>query len=95
MNDHEKLNGTEAGKTAQELDAKDGTVDGYISASVWNAYADEHGGQHVQKEIQVKEAMNSITNYSIKEAQEKVRAEKEALPTDGEGNAQVKPKMGL
>lgn len=63
----ELLNKTEAGQKALELDKADGKQDGKISASVWNEYAKAHGGNEIQDEINVVDAMNSITTYMVRE----------------------------
>ena len=62
------VNTTQAGAIAKELDAKDGKKDGQISASVWNAYAAEHGGKSVKNSISLIDATNSITTYMVREA---------------------------
>ena len=62
------LNKTLAGQIAQKLDAADGTKDGKIEKSVWDAFAQEHGGKTVNEFIDVETAMNSITTYVIKGA---------------------------
>ncbi len=46
-----------------ELDAMDGKKDGFISADIWNKYADEHGGKHIKSRIGAKNAMASIEIY--------------------------------
>ena len=89
------LETTSAGKKAKELDKADGVEDGKISASVWNKYAKEHGGKTIKKEISVNDAMNSITTYSVQEAQNKVKAQKAALEKETEGGAKQPPEMGL
>lgn len=62
------LFGTEAGQMAMEMDAADGARDGFISASVWNAYAEGHEGRTpITDKISTKDAMNSITTYMIRE----------------------------
>ena len=43
MNIDSLKNGTISGKISQELDAKDGVVDGKIKASVWNEFVDKIG----------------------------------------------------
>lgn len=58
---------TEAGKIAMELDGADGKYDGKISASVWNKYADAHGGKHIKTSISVHKALDSITTYTVRE----------------------------
>lgn len=67
------LVGTEAGTKATELDKTDGKIDGKISASVWNNYVKElfdtpeEAEKHfVQNEIDIVDAMNSITTYKSK-----------------------------
>lgn len=59
------INNTEAGSIAKELDAQDGSVDGRISASVWNEYIDKWGGGHVKENISIKDATNIITKYMV------------------------------
>ena len=63
----ENLNKTEAGQKALELDKADGKQDGKISANVWNEYAKGYGGNEIQNEINVVDAMNSITTYMVRE----------------------------
>ena len=63
------LFGTEAGQMALEM-YEAGGVNGRISASVWNAYAEGHEGRTTISEngsISVFDAMNSITTYMIRE----------------------------
>ena len=60
------LNSTLAGKIAQKLDAADGTKDGKIQKSIWDAFAQEYGGKTVNEFIEVGDAMNSITTYAVK-----------------------------
>ena len=62
------LNKTIAGQIAQKLDAADGTKDGKINASIWNEFAQEHGGKTIKESIDVEAAMNSITTYAVKGA---------------------------
>ena len=62
------LNKTIAGQIAQKLDAADGTKDGKINASIWNEFAQEHGGKTIKESIDVETAMNSITTYVVKGA---------------------------
>ena len=62
------LNGTLAGKIAQKLDAADGTKDGKIEKSIWDAFAQEHGGKTIKEFIDVESAMKSITTYVVKNA---------------------------
>lgn len=60
------LNTTSAGMIAQKLDAKDGTKDGNIKASIWNDFIKEIGtGKEVDEFISVEDAMKSITKYVI------------------------------
>lgn len=86
---------TSAGQKAQELDKADGVVDGEISASVWNKYANEHGGKSIKNKISVNDAMNSITKYEVSEAKQKVDAQKTALENKNEDGEQQAPEMGL
>ncbi len=62
------LNSTLAGQIAQKLDAADGTKDGKIEKSIWDAFAKEHGGKTIKESIDVESAMNSITTYVVKGA---------------------------
>ena len=39
------LNSTLAGQIAQNLDVADGTKDGKIEKSIWDAFVQEHGGK--------------------------------------------------
>ena len=89
------LETTSAGQKAKELDKADGVEDGKISASVWNKYAKEHGGKTIKKEISVNDAMNSITTYSVQEAQNKAKNQKEALENKTEDGTKQPPEMGL
>ena len=89
------LETTSAGQKAKELDKADGVEDGKISASVWNKYAKEHGGNTIKIEISVNDAMNSITTYSVQEAQNKAKNQKEALENKTEDGTKQPPEMGL
>ena len=89
------LETTSAGQKAKEVDKADGVEDGKISASVWNKYAKEHGGKTIKKEISVNDAMNSITTYSVQEAQNKAKNQKEALENKTEDGTKQPPEMGL
>lgn len=89
------LHETSAGQKAQELDKADGAADGKISASVWNKYAKEHGGNTIKNEISVNDAMNSITNYEVKNAKNKVTEKKLALENKNENGTNQAPNMGL
>lgn len=62
------LNGTIAGQIAQRLDAKDGSKDGKIEASIWNDFVKDKGGKEVKEFINVVDAMNSITTYAVRNA---------------------------
>lgn len=64
------LKETDAGQKALELDKADGKHDGKISANVWNEYAKGYGGNEIQNEINVIDAMNSITTYMVREETE-------------------------
>ena len=61
------LNTTSAGMIAQKLDAKDGTKDGKIEASIWKDFIKEigTGNDNVDEFITVENAMKSITKYVI------------------------------
>lgn len=90
------LNETDAGLKAQELDKADGKQDGKISANIWNEYAKEHGGNEIQNEISVIDAMNSITTYSVKEQTEAKKAHMEELRALAEQEPEsVEPQFGL
>ncbi len=96
----ENLRKTEAGQKALELDKADGKYDGKISASVWNEYAKGYGGNEIQNEIDVVDAMNSITTYSVRaEARERQadieRTQQEALEDFSEHNNEKKIDFGL
>ena len=86
---------TSAGQKSKELDKADGVEEGKKSASVWNKYAKEHGGKTIKKEISVNDAMNSITTYSVQEAQNKAKNQKEALENKTEDGTKQPPEMGL
>lgn len=60
------LNSTLAGQIAQKLDAKDGSKDGKISASIWNEFVAGKGGKEINEFIDVEQAMKSITTYAVK-----------------------------
>ena len=89
------LNETSAGLKAQELDKADGVRDGKISASVWNKYAKEHGGNTIKNEISVNDAMNSITNYEVRNAKNKVTEKKITLENKNDDGTNQAPDMGL
>ena len=95
MESMENLDSTSAGQKAKKLDKADGIEDGKISATVWNKYAKEHGGKIIKNEISVNDAMNSITTYSVQEAQKKAKAQKEALVDKSEDGTKQPPQMGL
>ena len=52
------LNKTLAGQIAQKLDAADGTKDGKINASIWNEFAQEHGGKTINESIEEYNLLN-------------------------------------
>ncbi len=92
------LNKTIAGQIAQKLDAADGTKDGKINASIWNEFAQEHGGKTIKESIDVETAMNSITTYVVKGAKSAGKAvndlaqewfNKDYAPASGSGSAPV------
>ena len=92
------LNKTIAGQIAQKLDAADGTKDGKINASIWNEFAQEHGGKTIKESIDVETAMNSITTYVVKGAGKAGKAvndlaqewlNKDYAPASGSGSAPV------
>jgi hypothetical protein len=66
MMDINKISGTLAGQIAQKLDAADGKKDGKISASVWNAFVKDKGGEQIQGSISIASATSLITTYSNK-----------------------------
>ena len=66
----QNLRETDAGKKAIELDKADGKQDGKISANIWNEFVKEYGGNEIQNEINVIDAMNSITTYMVREETE-------------------------
>lgn len=60
-----------AGKVSQDilvqaLDAKDGKVDGKISASVWNEFVKDKGGKTIKNFINSTNAEKSISTYLAK-----------------------------
>ena len=92
------LNNTSAGQIAQKLDAADGTKDGKINASIWNKFAQEHGGKTIKESIDVETAMNSITTYVVRGAKSAGKAvndlaqewlNKDYAPASGSGSAPV------
>ena len=92
------LNSTLAGQIAQKLDAADGTKDGKINASIWNEFAQEHGGKTIKESIDVETAMKSITSYVVKGAGKAGKAvndlaqewlNKDYAPASGSGSAPV------
>lgn len=64
------LKETDAGQKALELDKADGKQDGKISANIWNEFVKDYGGNEIQNEINVIDAMNSITTYMVREETE-------------------------
>lgn len=68
------INGTLAGRMAQELAASDNNKnDGYIDGSVWNKFVQKIGTGNTINEnskISVERAMKSITTYSLRKAKE-------------------------
>ncbi|MBO5739114.1 hypothetical protein J6R97_07215 [bacterium] len=64
------LNGTAAGKKAQELrdkSPKDYKERNLVAPSVWNEYVDSIGrpNKHITSYMTISEAMNSIVTYSV------------------------------
>ena len=95
--DFKNLSGTAAGnealKMAQQSNRQYGTEPGYITAEVWNPYAEAHGGKKISGTISVKDAMNSITTYTIREQTEAKRAEQEELQANSETGQ--RPEQGI
>ena len=92
----ENLKNTKAGQRALELDKADGKQDGKISANVWNEYAKAHSGKEIQNEINVIDAMNSITTYSVREQTEVKKAELEQMKNLSEKDVESsEPKFGV
>jgi len=91
----ENLNGTAAGKKAQEL--RDKSPDDYrernlVAPSVWNEYVDSIGrsDKHITSYMTISDAMDSIVTYSVQDAAEAKKSEREQL-TEGKET----PSMGL
>lgn len=49
---------------AKELDKKDGNTDNKISASIWNSYVADKGGNTIKHSISLENAIKSITVYA-------------------------------
>ena len=63
------LDTTLAGKMAKELDAKDGKIDGFINAKIWNVFIDAiETGNKIKHQISIERAMDSITTYCLRKA---------------------------
>ena len=70
------LNGTIAGKKAQELRDKspeDYKTRNLVAPSVWNEYVDSIGrsDKHINSYMTISEAMNSIVTYSVQDKAKK------------------------
>ena len=63
-----KINSTQAGQIAKQLDKKDGYEDGKISASIWNEFVADKGGKEIKYSITLENAMKSISTYLYKNA---------------------------
>lgn len=72
-----KINSTQAGMIAKELDKRDGTEDGKISNSVWNEFVADKGGKTITQFITLENAMNSITTYLVRNAHKAGQSVKE------------------
>lgn len=66
-----KVNGNQnmASFLAQNLDAKDGKIDGKISANVWNEFVNDKGGKTIKQFITTADATKSISVYLAKNSQ--------------------------
>lgn len=97
LKDVRNLVGTYAGKQAismaEESHNKYGTGPGMIAAEIWNPYAKAHGGKEISGSISVKDAMNSITTYTVREQAEAKRAQAEELRANSETGE--KPEQGI
>lgn len=63
------LKATLAYQIAAKLDAQDeNSGDGKINGSIWNNFAEEYGGKKIEESISLKQAMNSITTYLVRQA---------------------------
>ncbi|MBQ7764208.1 hypothetical protein IJ384_02435 [bacterium] len=71
----QNLRETDAGKKAIELDKADGKQDEKISANIWNEFVKDYGGNEIRNEINVIDAMNSITTYMVREETEALNAD--------------------
>ncbi len=95
--DFKNLTGTAAGNEALNMAEQShreyGTPIGEIAAEVWNPYAKAHGGKTISGSISVKDAMNSITTYTVREQAESKRAEKEELQANSETGQ--RPEQGI
>ena len=85
--------GKQAISMAEESNKKYGTGPGMIAAEVWNPYAKSHGGKEISSSISVKDAMNSITTYTVREQAEAKRAQAEELRANSETGE--KPEQGI
>lgn len=63
-----KINSTQAGQIAKQLDKKDGKEDGKIAASIWNEFVADKGGKQIKYSITLENAMKSISTYLHKNA---------------------------
>ena len=62
------LKNTSAYQIAESLDKQDGSADGKISASIWNAFVEGKGGKKINTSISLENAMKSITSYAVRNA---------------------------
>ena len=63
-----KINSTQAGQIAKQLDKKDGNEDGKVSASIWNEFVADKGGKEIKYSITLENALKSISTYLYKNA---------------------------
>lgn len=63
-----RINSTQAGQIAKQLDKNDGNEDGKISASIWNVFVADKGGNPIRYSITLENAMKSISTYLYKNA---------------------------
>lgn len=56
----------------QTLDLKDGTKDRKIEKSIWDAFADAAGGNHINNFIEERNAMKSINSYLKRASEETI-----------------------
>lgn len=84
------LNNASAATIANVLDAKDGNTDGKIKASIWNEFVADKGGKTIQYEINLDNAVRSITTYLARTGQNVNDLASEWLTKAQESNANIK-----